>query len=252
MSITLTTKMESAAFNSALGRYMKLTKMLPADVLNKKGGDLGIRLYKRFSAVKFGGPGKKRSGLAKAELAARTASGKGTKVRTSLRDEYLAARKQLRRESSSLVRLMRLKQSDATQGVLQRLRGRSALARIGLWQSTVRKEVSLRQKGIGALASSFLWYRSTYKRRYSVSRGGFVIGGSRKEFVRNRTGKAIGYIETGDNYVRIVSNAPGIDAVDRRHGIVASALSEATADTLLYVRRKEREAFARAFAQLGV
>lgn len=207
--ISIRTETNLAAFNVVLTRYMDATGKLPDEVLEKKGRDIGIKLFQGFSAHKFGGPGKKRAGLARAELAARTAAGDGTKVRASLMKEYFAKRGQLRAESTG------------TLGNINR--------RVRLWQSIVGREIALRQRGIGVLAASFLWFRG----RTSKARGTY--------YVRNKTGRALGSVEKGNGFLRILGYTEGLAGVDVRYGIVSRALNEARADMLIYVERKERE-----------
>jgi hypothetical protein len=207
--ITLLTETNLAAFNAVLTRYMDATGKLPDDVLDKKGRDLGIKLFQGFSDHKFGGPGKKKSGLAKAQLAARTTSGEGTKVRASLLKEYFARRGQLRASAKS------------TLGNIKR--------RIRLWQSIVGREIALRQRGIGVLAASFLWFRG----RSSQAKGTY--------YVRNKTGAPLGSVEKGSGFLRILGFTEGLSSVDARYSIVIHALAEAREDMLAYVERKERE-----------
>jgi hypothetical protein len=210
MSSMITTNI--GEFNVVFSRYVQLTRRSLDDMLDKKGRDLGIRLYKGFAERKFGGPGKVKKGLALAELATRTKEGRGTLVRRSLLNEYLAARKELRRS---------IKKSNL----------RNIKQRVSLWQKYVGKEIAIRQKGIGALAASFLWFRA----RFSQVRGIY--------YVRNKTGRPLGYAEKGDGYLRIVGMTDGLEEVDARYGIVSTALTEAAADMLIYIERKERENF---------
>ena len=197
------------AFNAVLSRYMDATSKLPDEVLEKKGRDLGIKLFQGFANHKFGGPGKKKSGLAKAQLAARTASGEGTLVRSSLMREYFAKRTELRDAASNSI------------GSIKR--------RIKLWQSFVGREVAIRQRGIGVLAASFLWFRT----RTSQAKGTY--------YVKNKSGKSLGAVEKGDGFLRIIGFTEGLADVDARFGIVNRALAEARADMLAYVERKENE-----------
>jgi hypothetical protein len=217
----------AARFNAALGRYMQLTSKLPDEVLEKKGRDLGIRLFRGFRDRQYGGP-QRNAGLARRELAQRTAACAGTRVRSSLMREYLTKRAALRSQIASFVGP---RNARGELGTIKQ--------RIGLWQSFVGREVGLRQRGIGVLAASFLWYR----RRSSQARGTF--------FVKNRTGRPLGSVEKGDGFLKITSQVPGITEVDERYGVVDRALGEAAVDMMNYVSRKERENYAAAFRSLG-
>jgi hypothetical protein len=223
--IAITTN--SAAFNSALRRYMEFTRALPDDVLEKKGRDLGIRLFRGFRARQYGGP-QRNAGIARRDLAARTVAGQGTKVRASLMKEYLAEREKLRSEIKSFVGPQNAK------GEL-----RSIKRRVALWQSFVGREIGIRQRGIGVLAVSFLWFR----RRSSQAKGTY--------YVKNRTGRPLGYVEKGEGFLQIVSQAAGINEVNDRYGVVDRALGESAQDMMAYIRRKERENYAAAFSSLG-
>lgn len=217
----------SAAFNSALGQYMGLTKALPDEVLEKKGRDLGIRLFRGFRGRQYGGP-QRNAGIARRDLATRTAAGQGTRVRRSLLNEYFEKRQALRSEIKGFVG------PQNSRGEL-----RSIKRRVALWQSFVGREIGLRQRGIGVLAASFLWFR----RRTSQARGTF--------YVRNKTGRPLGSVEKGEGYLRIVSATDGLVKVNQRYGIVDRALGDAATDMMEYIRRKERENFFAAFGLKG-
>jgi len=230
--IDLAASLDLARFNTVFARYLKKTSKLPEEALAKKGRDLGIQLFKEFVQHKWGGPGK-HPGLAHGELSKRTEEGRGTKVRASLRAEYLSARGDLRKEAKSLKKAEAsfagtLDQWSANQGAADKNRA----ARVSLWQAFVGKEVAIRQRGIGALAAAFLWYRT---RPATATRG--------KVVVRNSSGKVFGFSDAGDGYFRIVSDAEGAALVDRRYGIVDSALQTLTVDMLEYFRTRHKEIY---------
>jgi len=217
-----------SSYNATLGRYMDETKKMPNEVLDAKGRDLGIKLYQGFALHKFGGPGKKRAGLAKAELAARTAAGRGTHVRQSLVEEYLQQRAQLRSSIKSFI---------GPRNSRQELR--TIKDRVRLWQSFVGREIALRQRGIGMLAASFLWYRG----RSSQAKGIY--------YVKNHTGHPLGFVEKGEGFLRMVGLADGLSTVDSRYGIVASSLSTAEQDMQVYIERKLSERYSQIFGRLA-
>ena len=219
-------------YNTMLGRYMAMTKLLPDEVLEKKGRALGIALFKGFDAHKFGGPGKKKRHLAEEEFAARVEQGKGIRIRASLLEAYKAERGKFGSAIRSLGQLGRHANKAAAKSLAAESRKMRSLRR-NLWQRIVGKELSARQAGIGMLAASFLWYR----KRSSQARGTYLVP--------NRTGKPLGYVEKGEDYLRIVGEAAGLEVVDPRYGIVSQALAVETADMVPYIERKEREIFGR-------
>lgn len=191
------------------------------DALEKKGRDLGIKLFQGFRDRKWGGPGR-HPGLARAELDVRAAEGRGIRVRSTLMREYLKARTLLRNFVGPQKR----------GGVARMIR-----AKVRLWQSFVGRELGLRQSGIGVLAVSFLWYRSRKPQ-------------SGVYYVKNRTRRPIGAVEKGDGFLRIIGDALGLSEVDARYGIVAKAISDSEADMLQYFRNIQIKAqFEAAMAQ---
>lgn len=193
------------------------------DALEKKGRDLGIKLFQGFRAHKWGGGGKAPRDLARAELDARVAAGAGIRVRGVLMQEYLTARGNLRAHR------------DPTMPNGQRW---LTTAKINLWQQFVGKELGLRQSGIGVLAASFLWFRS----RSSQARGTY--------YVKNRVGHPLGGVERGEGFFRIVGFTEGLSEVDARYGIAADAIAESEADMRTYLDQRITDQFHGAFAFL--
>lgn len=190
------------------------------DALEKKGRDLGIQLYNAFKAHKWGGPGKHR-GLARAELDARSAEGKGIKVRHALLAEYYAARARLNRRMGPFT---------------EKAHSKLIRVKVKLWQSFVGHELKLRQKGIGVLAASFLWYRTRRPQ-------------SGAYYVKNRTRETIGTVEKGEGFFRIIGDVEGQSVVDVKYGVVASAIAASETDMLQYFRNiKIKEQFEAAMA----
>ena len=222
-------------FQRMFQRYTELNSRAPEELMEKKGRALGIALFQGFDAKKFGGPGKKKHGLARAQLDERTADGRGTKVRPSLLDAYKSERAAF---GSSIRSLGQLARNEIRSTQYKQLRAESRMMRkkrAGLWNRVVSAEVKARQAGIGMLAASFLWYR----KRQSQAKGTYIVP--------NRTGKPLGYVERGEGFFRIVSEAEGIDVVDARYGIVQAALQRETADMAEYIAKKELELFGVAF-----
>ena len=204
-----------AIFNAAFTQYAEQWTARGhgtlEDALEKKGRDLGIKLFQGFRAHKWGGAGKAPKDLARTELDARVAEGKGIRVRFTLMQEYLAERSKLR----------------------EKYRGkhnhRGTMAKISLWQKFVGKELALRQSGIGVLAAAFLWYRS----RSNNAQGTF--------YVRNKVGRPIGGVIRGDGTFRIVGDIEGLSEVDVRYGIVQQSLRTVEVDMLTYLAQRNNE-----------
>ena len=224
-----------ASFNAQLARYMELSKKIPNQILEKKGRDLGIKLFEGFREHQFGG-NPKRKGIAAEELRQRSSQGRGIRVRPSLRKRYEQGREYLtysvRRFGQGARRSLLL--SDYREAKRD---GRAARKRrSALWQKAVGMELAARESGIGVLAASFLWFR----KRSNNSMGTFLVP--------NRTGKPLGYVERTENAMRIVGDTEGLAATDAKYQVVAGAINTATADMVEYVTRKERELFNMAFS----
>lgn len=199
-------------FNSALTRYITAHQGRKSveDIMEKKGRDLGIRLFRGFRERQWGGPGRRSRTLARQELDARVAQGRGIRVRRAIMDDYLAARATLR---------------GRQQG--KELTGARIEQRTRLWRSFVGRELAARQRGIGVLGASFLWYR----KRSSQAKGTY--------YVLNRSAKyPLGGVERGDGFLRIFGETAGLAAVDARYDLVARALADATADIEKYFEQR--------------
>ena len=231
--ITIETSL--AKFNEQLSRYMQLSKKLPGDILEKKGRDLGIKLFEGFREHQFGG-NPKRKGIAAEELRQRSSQGRGIRVRPSLRKRYEQGREYLTYSVRSFGQgarrsLLLSDYREAKRGGRAARKRRSAL-----WKKTVGMELAARESGIGVLAASFLWFR----KRSNNSMGTFLVP--------NRTGKPLGYVERTENAMRIVGETEGLAATDAKYQVVAGAINTATADMVDYITRKERELFNMAFS----
>lgn len=231
--ITIETSL--ASFNAQLARYMELSKKLPNQILEKKGRDLGIKLFEGFRVHQFGG-NPKRKGIAAEELRQRSSQGRGIRVRPSLRKRYEQGREHLTYSVRSFGQgarrsLLLSDYREAKRGGRAARKRRSAL-----WKKTVGMELAARESGIGVLAALFLWFR----KRSNNSMGTFLVP--------NRTGKPLGYVERTENAMRIVGETPGLSAVDAKYHVVVGAINTATADMVEYVTRKERELFNMAFS----
>lgn len=221
MQVTSNARIELARLNQGLRLYAQLARKTMDEVLEKKGRDLGIQLYRGFRGVRWKG-----KGIAYREFRRRLRAGQGTRVRTrEILDKWKAR--------------IPLVQNVTKRGIR---RGRVATDTYptSQWQRAVAQELARRQAGQGALAASFLWMR----RRSSQARGTY--------YVRNKTGRPLGYVEKGAEYFRIVSLQPGADVVDQRYGIVARAAATVMSDMAPYIDRKQREAAYRAMQSTGL
>jgi hypothetical protein len=211
----------------SIQRYIALSGRTVAEVVDRKARSLGIRLFGAFRERQWGGA-RRRRGVALEELRARSAQGKGILVRPSIMAESDAQRRNIGTLRLGLfakvggARAKQLRQLSAQDRKqlrsLQRARG-------NLWRDAVRRELKARERGIGVLAASFLWYR-----RRSNSQG--------TTYVRNRTGESLGYLESAEGFARIVAETPGIARVGDRYGIVPAAIDAERADTDDFVRRR--------------
>lgn len=211
-------------FNSALASYIAAQtgrKSVDA-IIEAKGTNIGIGLYKEFADQKWGGPGRKVPGLAHQEFKARVARGAGIRIRQSFLAEYLGQRNQLRARARDLRNPIG-PQNRSTLRANASARTRNEAARRNLWNAVVGRELGARQRGIGVLAAAYLWRRS----RSNNARGTY--------YVRNRTGRyVLGFVERAENSFRIVAEAAGASVVDSRYGIVDRVLARETADIEQY------------------
>lgn len=235
LSVTVTTSPDSVALQrwaQVFGAYAKRNKRDVAELIAKKGRDLGIKLYEGFKGVQFGGDPKRR-GIARAELDSRTASGRGTRVREALMRRYQSARKDLGFSVRSFGQAARYAGDRAERAEARRDARAARKRRAALWQKIVGAEVALRQSGIGVLAASFLMFRKA--KRWSIS-GGEYVGNRTREFTRNRTGQPLGSVSVSEDGIEIASYAKGIGQVEQRYGISSAALDASATDMLIYLR----------------
>lgn len=223
------TSMDLERLNNALGRYAVTSRKTMQDVLFQKGRDLSIRLFRAYRDRKWGGP-QRNPGLARAELAARTAAGLGTRVRATLRKQY---------ESERSVILIARQEAVATGNLRGHLR--TIRQAVSLWQRFVGMEIRARQRGIGVLAAGWLWFR----RRSSQARGVY--------FVQNRGGRGqIGRVDIGADYIRITNLREFAAELDARYGLSRQAINGSIADIEVYLERKASEQIRRDFAAAGL
>lgn len=235
LEVTIATTPDSAAIHrwaEVFRAYDETNKRATAELLAKKGRDLGIKLFEGFRDVQFGGDPKRR-GVAAAELAVRTSSGRGTKVRSALLARYQSARKDLGFSVRSFGQAGRYATTKAERAEARRDGRAARKRRADLWRKIVGAEIALRQSGIGVLAASFLMFRRS--QRWSISQDSYVRTGAH-DFIPNRTGRPLGSVQVTDDSMEIASYATGIGQVEQRYGIVDRALNASADDMLIYLR----------------
>lgn len=202
---------ELVRLRERLPLYAALARKTLSEVTQKKGQDLGIRLFREFRDHRWRGSRHGPAGVAFREARARARRGEGTQVRPGLSAAALAGAP-----------------------VSYRYRipgtGRIATRRTSLWQRRWFAELRLRQAGIGVLAASFLWFRQ----RSSQARGRYLV--------RNKSGRPLGEVQAGEDFVRILGYKSGLGTVAARYGLVARALAAVNADMEVYLVRKLAEA----------
>jgi hypothetical protein len=136
-----------ARLSRNLKAYKEASRKDWDEILNKKGNDLRIQLFKLFRKAKWKG-GKR---IAERELIKRTRSGQGTLVRLKyLTDRYSGSAPGTDKNGKPLNR----------------------------WQQLVWQEIQRRQHGIGVLGVGFLQKRWRYKKdsRYLVEQKSRTLG----------------------------------------------------------------------------
>lgn len=225
MSLTLEVTHDLGRLNEELALYLKLSKLSVQEVVDKKGRDLGIKLFKGFWRLRTKGSANPFAGpmftLAKAR-------GWRTRVRTRAIEvePYLSIQKQ----GFFMRRVMR-------KGVEKDVKSRRS--RRGL---AVAQELSRRQHGAGLLGVSFL-----QRRWRSRSNGRYLAVNKSKKLGMLST------VESGPSadgaFYRIVNYTPGIDTVGGGRGLFATAIREVRQDTAVYLVRKQMQALRRSLNQ---
>jgi len=222
MSSLIAVQDNLAAFNATLRRYLFLTQKSPDEVLERKGKDIGIKLFQGFYAKRWKGS-RTGKGVAWKELKARSKEGEGIKLRPGIQADpaapqtYMAYRKIRGAFGSVRKLLVPMKTSE--------------------YQKKVFAELRMRQSGIGVLGASFLWTRKLSNQE----RGTF--------YVRNKTGKALGSASHTPGEFEIIGDVAGQHDVSERYGVEAQALSNAREDMVKYFNEKHLENYKAAFGE---
>lgn len=190
-----------------------LGRLTIPEVLEKKGTDVRLRLWRLFWDQKFGGRGRKNESIAMRELKRRAKAGAGI-----------------------LVRLREL--SSKWGGAPEIAAGRKRKGyKLSLWQKLVWQELERRKSGIGVLAIGFL--SKQFQRGFRAPQG-------RAETTSKATGTMVRLTLTPTSYT-IEGFTPGLVEVANRYGIADKAIAEAEKDIDVYLTRKLNEARAQVF-----
>lgn len=190
--------------NRVLREYVRLRSHKDqAEILQQKGIDLLIQLYRGYRARRW--RGGKRIGWR--ELKARSKKGKGVKVRSRVLEAHYASRAPKRTR-----------------------RGHP----LTFWQKLVYQEISKRQEGIGVLAVGFLPRRW----RWRVQQNG-----EKARVLMNNRSRKLGtlvQVSWGPGFFRVVGSAPGSRQVSFRYGIEEQAMDRVARDMNFYIARKTK------------
>lgn len=195
--------------NKKLTDYKLVLKRLTIpEILDKKGNDLRIQLWKLFWYQKFGGPGKKKESIASKELARRAKSGKGI--------------------------IVRARELDAKWGTPPDIaNGRKRKGyKLSLWQKLVWQELQRRISGIGLLAIGFLSRRF----RSNNARGRYLV-----ENVSKSLGPLV-QIKKEETSFTITGFTPYLVELSNRYNIANRAIAGVEKDIDKYLDRKLAEA----------
>lgn len=208
-----------ARLNAKLVDYQKVYQRLTIpEVVEKKGTDLRLQCWKLFYENKWGGKGRRKEGLAFAELRRRGKARLGTRVRErSLLSNWGAP--------------------PATAN------GRKRKGyKLSEWQKLVWQETTRRQSGLGVLAVGFLskkfqrgWKNPTIFKEANYSK---TLG----KLVEIEFGISL----TGASYT-IAGYTPFLVDLANKHNIANRAIGEVAKDMDIYLNRKFEEAKRKAF-----
>ena len=194
------------ALAQKLKQYVAVSGKTAVDVLNQKGNDLRIQLYKEFAKYRWSK--RRRSNIAWKEFRARVAAGKGTKIkwRTQMAANAPMTDKNGRPTSS--------------------------------YQRMIFSELEKRQRGIGFLAITFLLKRWNKKksrlvRNYTATKSRAY--GTLGEFILEE------HPLMNQSQYEIRGFTDGLDMVANRHGILPRATAKVMADIDVYLQRKFNE-----------
>lgn len=211
------------ALNAELALYMEVSKKTAAEVLEKKGRDLGIQLWRGFWELRTKGGKAAFSGPM---FKAAEKRGWRTKLRSQvIEDEPYLGIWQARRQ----VKARRDKAGDLVASGKRR-------SRRGL---LVAQELARRQRGAGLLGASFLAFR---KRNDKTAANGWRLVENRSRKLGLLSRVTSGEDADGNAFFRIQNFTPGVDTVGEKNSIFAKAIGAVRADMATYLVRKQMTA----------
>lgn len=185
--------------NRNLREYARVRyKKTEDEILNQKGNDLRIQLFRGFWAQKW--KIKKGQGGAFKLLQKLSRAGKG----------FLVRQRRIMAEWSG-----KIPDKDK--------RGRT----LSLWQKLVAQEALRRQAGVGVLGVSFL------RKRWRFNKQGYYLTTNRTKGF----GKAVTFLKRQGEFI-ITGFTPGLRAVADRYGIIGGAINRVSVDIETYLAKK--------------
>ena len=224
MNFEVIVREDIGKLNEELALYMELSKKTAQEVVDKKGLDLNIKLFRGFWALRTKGGRNAWKGPMFDQAAAR---GWRTKLRKRVVEDepYLSIY-----QFGYFSRRVKRKKGMGTQTDKHR-------SRRGL---LVAQELARRQRGAGLLGITFLqrrWRSSQAKGRYFATNKSRGLG-------------TLSMIESGPledgAFFRVRVFTPGIDTVGEGRGIFATAIRQVREDTAIYLVRKQMESLRKA------
>ena len=222
-----------AAVNEALEQYRKINvKLTTAEILEKKGRDLGIQLFRGFWALRQKGVTASMKNPADAVFSGpmfkqAEARGWATKIRaTELTGPYASLY-----DAGATARLLKNRKGDYL------LRKDAAPTKQAL---LIAQELATRQRGVGLMGVSFLSKR--WRRRDPIKGGDYLV--------QNTSGK-LGLLSSveqvvdasGGGFFRLKSQVPGLsNPAVPTSSIIAAALAEVRRDMLVYITDRQGKA----------
>jgi hypothetical protein len=201
-----------------ISKYALVSGLTISEILDKKGNDLRIQLFKGFWNQKFGGKGAKKKDIAFRELARRTKGGLGTLVRLKFLDTQWG-------EAPSVGKT-----------------GRP----LSLWQKLVWQETMRRESGIGILGVSFLSKRFRFRKTTDALSGLRTVERYSVANVSKTLGELVRISKDAESFT-IHGMTPAMNEISERYGIKTAAINAVNADMRPYLDRKFEEAATAAF-----
>jgi len=217
MNVNTNAESELSRLSRNLQDYALASKYTMSEVLEKKGNDVRIQLFKLFWEQKFGGGGKRKSDIAFSELERRSRAGKGTLVRQKILNSDVGTPPDKSRTGKKL----------------------------SLWQKLVWQETERRSHGIGVIAIGFLSRRYRTRKRINSSGQAFI-----ERYVDVNRSRALGdlvRITKTEESFSIEGMTPGMAEVASRYNIPTRAMAAVSDDIEPYLARKFGQAFNKSF-----